>query len=39
MDLPVVSGVVEENRDGQWRPVVVAERRTGYVIKDKRKIK
>lgn len=37
--LPPVSGVVEEKKDGDWAPVVVAEEKDGYVVKDKRRVK
>ncbi len=39
--LPVVSGEVQavDPEDGEWKPVVVAEERDGFVVKDKRKVK
>lgn len=36
---PVLKGEVQEKRDGQWTPVVVTEEKTGFTVRDRRKIR
>lgn len=37
--LPAIEGEIQEEREEGWVPVVVTEEKTGFVVKDRRKVR